>query len=817
MLRRRPRLNTRTAVVPLGGLDLSQGDYGVPDGALRDVHNLRPAGVAEGRYWTPVVPSTSFKVLPAQVDAVALGRYVTDTDTFLVAVTADTVYVVNTATGVTTPVHTYSAADSTRQATVTQVGNYGVIASATSVSATSIGAPDATVLLRETAGTVQALGLDLGDPPNVTATTPTPPSTAELEDGTYLFRYGWLLIDGTVAWLTRPKKVTVAGGGGTAAIQFSTAAYTAPFGDVDLSPVTGVAVYMSEDITSTPTYRDVIFYRAGVIPLNETSASYLFQESATTLPSRSLADETNLLFHTPRAGVADSYNQRLLLGDVQYDFRNVVAQNELTSGPGGTAYWVKLGVRVRTNKGIFERISDDHAPQTAASAAILSPSGFGLFAYPDRRVLDFRLYVSVNQGATYELYSTYEATALDASNLAVHESGTIDLTAITPIGTAMPTGTNTTYDRDPNRALVSAPFNPWSLPAGNALYTTKDDEDAILGFETNTLPTSEGQYGQAPVLVLGAKTVRALELGTSSVFSTAHPLALRGMVGRYAHANALGVVFFASKDGVWTLTPQASDRPVSAPLHSFESTADILSLLDHRTALEYIDDGRGHREVWVALGPGRDTYCYAPGYDTWFTVGRERSAIQAIGNSLYGYDTLCKEIAEEVQHVGDVGVDYRLTTAPLALDAPEFNKRLYRFSVRQRSMKAGDADYRGGMDQVNWALLDPIADTLSGTKNLDITVNTDIVGRLTAIGLLTVSATATVVDTTYVLSQVQGGLLGAGTMRRTIDSDTVNLSTGVCQRVVVMVTGTAKAGQGLVAFEFDYEPRHLHRARRSNR
>lgn len=833
-------------MVRLGELRLDIGPHDAPDGTLTTCENVRPAGPADRPYYSPVV-------LPRGINGglgtiVAIGQQVLNTATNLIVVTSSSIYVVDPASpGAPTLVYTFSAADTTRRAQFSQVGPRVYIAVSNGDS------PEAPEILLLLDGTTCRR---LYSPPLPNLFCETTTYVAAINNGLnpaassyYGYRWAWQFKDGTIGppsqplWVLIPHYASAADG---TTLTFELGDYDSSDNPVDntfwAGEIIGIAVYMTEAIDPTGAayesqLKNAPYYQIFVWkdPANHTVPGelYTYTGQDSDIVGGEVLDTGNLWQHHVAAGATFSYNQALILGDVGYDFRKPDAMIAFLNAqstqllPGD--YGVRLGVTIVTATGTYQRISDP-VWFPAASAGAVTFKGYysdaaaawtaAVAVYPDARATQLAVYVDDDNDDVYELLTTID---LERGSDAAYNfaPGTLNLTAV-PATPAMPdeTALNAVNDRDPNRMLVSRTYQPLDMPAELALYVSTWDGDAIMAFAANTVPVSEGQYGQMPLLVVNRWTCKALEIDTTGamLFSRALPLAERGTVSRDGVTNGEGIVFFASDDGIWTLTPQQATHPLSAPVHAFEAVADILDELDDETTLAYIDDGRGNREVWV--GTGSRTWAFSLRYGRWFTMSRVRRAYFRQGYSLYGYDPGIGDLTEELRHNND-GIDYgdgrgtavtfSLVTRPMTLRAePGQVRRIYRFAVRQRV----------GCDSLEYAIFSPVGEgELTADEAVALTtVRTIGAGeRFAAVDTLTISGSGQLVvyGDTFVVGSTEGALVAAGSI--IADPSFVDGQVqGLCRDVYAVITGKGKLGQGIEALEFDHEPRLAHRPRLRN-
>lgn len=839
MYRRQARSGIKRVQVPLGELRLDVGPHDAPDGTLTTCENIRPSGPLERPTYSPVVLPRGMSDDMGTI--CAIGRQTDDSGGKLIVVASDQVYVWDPADPANpTSVYTFSATDATRKAQFATIGKRTVIAVS---SGASPGEPDITLILEDT--TCKRLEVPTQASIEITAWADTA-NGGLTTAGIYGYRWAYRFTDGSIGPPSQPIFAVLTAPTNTWKLTFYNYGYIDSNNPVDDSywdgEIEAIIIYLSEPYVggasadmyeqlSNLTYYQVLTWDdpGGHTVPGETIDLIV---SNTELVGGETLEIDNLQQHVLEGGACFGYNQQLVLGDVQYDFRKpnpltTFMDADLTRG-AGTDYAVRLGVTIKTNTGEYSRISDP-VYFTSAEAADVEAKGYNTgigwdeaLIYPDVRAVRMQIYVDHNNDGVFELFgdAEYEMTpGLDSAfNWAISN---LNLTGHAGTETAMPdvTTTNATRDRDPNRMAVSEALQPRYFPARWARYCGVDDNNPIMGFAANTMPISEGQYGTAPLVALSRYTCEALELDTSGavLFSRAIPLSNRGAVSRTAFANAEGLIFFASDDGIWPLTPQLGPQPLSYKIHAHEAVADILDELDYSTSLAYIDDARGNREIWVATTA--QVWAYSTKYGRWFTMNRVRGALCRDGSKLYGYDSNVGELVEEVQHNND-GVSYdargsassfSIVTRPMTLGAePGQVKRIYRVGFKQRV----------GLDFLQYSLFAPIdSPELTEDQSLALTTARTVPagGRLVAVDALNINSGGSLIvyGDTWVIGSTEGAVVAAGS----ISSDPHYIDgnpQGLCRDLYAVLSGKGKMGQQFEAFEFDLEPRYSHRPRRRN-
>ena len=884
MYRRNARSGLQRAEIPFGPLRLDIGPHDAPDGTLARCENARPAGPSELPYYTPLVPPVTRRIDPSPNTTNSIGTRTGDAGTDLVLVTDRDIVVIDPENTHST-VFEFETIDATRRAQFAEVAGTLFI---TTVTGAFPGAPEHLLELR---------GLDCreyGFPrlPAVWCSAVTDISDGGLGSSSsrrmYAYRWAYELPDGSLGPLSQPRffAVGVPANDGWRA-KFIIQKYPDTNNPHDnpsawSGTIKGIALYISQGVDYTggndieKAMDQPLFYAGSFTSEMPELDEVNYSGSESELVSGALLETDSLTQHDIDAGACFSYNQSLILGDVQYDFRplnSIISFASYSpSRQNDTDYAVKIGVEIRTNKGSFLRYSDPVYIVSGGVASVTPSSAYshvsgstgaiqGSLIYPDPRVVSFTVWVDNDNSGGFNLHSTHAASRSDGGNCSYALTGALDLT--TTLGALLDEGSRS-YDRDPNRIVASGSFLPYRLPAARALYSGRDDFDAVLAFAANTMTSEEGQYGSAPLLVLGRSTVRGLSLAdpaTGILFSATFPISTKGLVARGAIANSEGLVFYASADGIWSLSPHIGERPLSWSVQSDGATEDIMDDLDENTVMEFVDDNRGNRDLWVFTSSR--AWVFATEYGRWFTADRRRSAAIRDGNALYTYDTVSRAIMEEVQHPNDgslgVATQMEIETHPLRMGLLGGSlRRLYRFGVYQRK----------AFDQLHYAIYDPLDESdVSEMKNLTTegdsdseptTYETETVivdeevtaapyaitegagsvevtgaGHLEAVGVSVIvdgHKTFPRVDSYEVVEDIDlevtssEGLVVQGVEGALIDSgvlqsdrtDIQGLGAAICRDPFVIVTARGKFGQAVESMAFDFEPRNAHRPRKRN-
>ena len=794
------------AHIPFDQLDVSVADHDAPDGTLRAVVGLVPMGPEGNPYWSPaelqmaVSDLTDVCSLGAQVRQTfgALADLAGDPNQTLermIAVTAGGVWILDPGQidvdghYAKKQVYTFSAVDNNRRCQFAQIGDVTFMAVS---SGLGIGKPDELLLLVDD----QVIPFDLPALPSMAvATTGSASPTAQeaLERGTYQVRYAWRFRDGTTGPPSRPYLLHVGENDAlpdpdtwryrlTFSIDALTEAIPAYWTDL----ISGVDVFLSKRVDLARKYSDEAIntpvFNVATVAGVDVGAATSWSDTIEQIPTAYDAlDDENLLHHQIRAAACYSYNKRLILGDVSYDYYTPQTEDFIVQPPEGTGtdYYLMLGFEIRTAGGTITRYTNPLGFSAAGAAAVEFVDG--ILAYCDRRAERCRFYVSTDYGTTAggdvdaatwgELFTGAGVVGITRlrpgfGNFAYSSvvGITFDMTSPAAAVQLPVTSARSKKDHDVNRMLTSGVYQPFEILARRAAYVGNGPSDGIVGFASNALPISEGQFGDFPLYVLGQESVSMGRVGSGDVaWMGFDVVAKRGCVGRQAFTNIDQAIAFVSRDGVWMLYPSIDDAPLSAPLHYHNGATDFFGCLSYRVSCGFYNDkARGRRELWVASG--KLVFGYSFQHRRWFILDRIRKAFLQHGGLLYGAtgDPGDGSTFGELMNDGadaETASFYYVRTARLYFGAVGILKRLRRVMIRQRQR----------LDSMTLRLVD-----------------------LTAEGY------------------------GRQMLRATFDQyglDHKAIQAGMVYEPYAEIYGYGRPGQGLEGLGFDFQPRLAHRPR----
>jgi len=381
----------------LDGINLVTPGHGTEPGDCRLLENLIPTGPEERPVWEVPKGATDTGV----ENLLSIGRH---TDGRLIGVRADEVVVIDPNSGYAeTQVWSFSSSDSTRRATFAEVQDSTLVSI---VSGSPPRTPDVTL---EVIGT-DATTTEWPELPLVSVTDEALDAGIDDEDaffrGFYGFRVAWELADGTIGPAT-PMLWTFSEEFQWQA-RFEVQRYDTPLPAIwddrieHLVLICHPPTYKTEDgaparITTRPEHNPGYIVQRQ--KQYDVGATFSFSAPGEDIRANPTYDGIGLAAHKIRAGTAGSYNQRALLGDVEYDLARPDIKKQLSwrdgdENAGGDDYHVLLRVTIQTQDGDVERLSEP-LPFDASSIQIVSLR-WGHLTYPDSRAKSYEFFVSSN-------------------------------------------------------------------------------------------------------------------------------------------------------------------------------------------------------------------------------------------------------------------------------------------------------------------------------------------------------------------------------------------------------------------------------------
>jgi len=404
--------------LPLGALDVRISDRDAPPGTLRMVRNLCVVGPPQRPYYSPVETA---RQVHEQQDIRGLGTQVrmrrgdlAEVESSLrrlVSVRRDGIYLID-------PEDDYSAVlaeelpgdDPNLSAQMTQLTSSVWLA--LSGLEPGIGIPTAVKELRDDV----VLPINPPSVPTLDVAPVVDETDGLLEEGRYLLRCAWLFDDGTVGPPGQPYTVELErspSGSEMWTLDVTIDEIPDPLSQGWRDRITGLILYMGFEVEGDPNgetqeEKDGIelfqapLYRVGLIEDPQLADKENLNFTRERILTGEVLEDQSLLQHELRAGAVHSYNKRLLLGDVAYDYyrpslTDVMDWEDGVSNAGGNSVWVRLLVEIESPEGTIRRWSDPK-PYDGTTAADAPTNGF--MAYRDVRALRWGLYTADSQNAT---------------------------------------------------------------------------------------------------------------------------------------------------------------------------------------------------------------------------------------------------------------------------------------------------------------------------------------------------------------------------------------------------------------------------------
>ena len=401
--------------------------------------------------------------------------------------------------------------------------------------------------------------------------------------------------------------------------------------------------------------------------------------------------DSQLTTHGIHAGSCIAYNEQIAFGDTAYDFvkpnleENLDARFVLNifspstidapmalryvydykTNPQPDTLYIRASVRIKTDGGTFYRFSDviplpkSEIGDTGVMGYLMQFKQY-VFTYPDMNAQDvsFWYFDGTNWVKKYTYTfklplnkdSSNREAALFTNNFAYCDfTDFIGTDGILMIDFALPTDEVITeaeiqnhhlrIDYKPNRILVSDVYQPRSLRADYVRYVGSNASDQVVGMTVNLNPVSEGQFGSFPINVLCRYSCSLIEVSsnasTSDLLGTSRFTTQdRGCIGRLAFYAIQGATFFASHDGIWTLSPDLDEHPISLPISEQVNPYSISKRLNANTAIGiYRDSVMGRQEVWIATRPKDEES--SGEYDDYLSIVDDAESIEGFESLVY--------------------------------------------------------------------------------------------------------------------------------------------------------------------------------------
>ena len=434
------------------------------------------------------------------------------------------------------------------------------------------------------------------------------------------------------------------------------------------------------------------------------------------LTQRVLEEGSAVSSHRIYGSYVYSYNNRALLGNSSVDFAEPILTGIEHGSTTASPVELRVAVRIESNNVSYWRWSDslnltrqvfmpgfkrywsyvydldskNHVPRDFPNVDEM-PSGF--LTYPDRRASHIRFFKREPGGqwkeldaitnANYQKGRGFEMHRASRLNIAYWLCDHIDLTKELDVDlqTDIPTS-DRQVQTEPNRIFVSEPDNPLLFSARSVQYIGTA-EDRVTGFGVNTLPISQGQFGQYPLYVFSDRSIYALEQDRDPIvsFGRISPVSIRdGVVDPDAIVNAGRLILFVSNKGVGLIGSDGLQY-ISEPINKM-----LLERLGGGVCLGYHKD-TDIEEVWV--GTSDKTFIYSLIHHKWSVVDRGNTAFRGRleAGSLYALSANGEPVLEDAS---SEQVDARIQTHELNFGAVDYEKKIHELMLR---MSVGESSF----------------------------------------------------------------------------------------------------------------------------
>ena len=238
---------------------------------------------------------------------------------------------------------------------------------------------------------------------------------------------------------------------------------------------------------------------------------------------------------------------------------------------------------------------------------------------------------------------------------------------------------------DPNRLQLSEVENPFSWPARNSYRIGEDRLNEIIDIAVQSFPTSEGQFGEYPLIVGATNGIYLVNQGTgnvvySNVMNISRLKPNRGMMG------IDGAIIFTTKDGLFILQGRTVNELnrylISNIIYDTEDTETPENPHgDTSGGLQFLQDAKfawdnQHREIIVAK-PGEDYhYRFNPELGIFFAASGSWDDFMLLKGVYYGYNIAETDISiyDLDQDNDDDEIRIYFKTNPQLLTAQDFKK-----------------------------------------------------------------------------------------------------------------------------------------------
>lgn len=216
---------------------------------------------------------------------------------------------------------------------------------------------------------------------------------------------------------------------------------------------------------------------------------------------------------------------------------------------------------------------------------------------------------------------------------------------------------------DTNRVQATEINNPYIMPAENSYRV---GSGSIVGFGANTVPVSEGQFGQYPLIVFSSNGIWAMNISGNPDVLIENIVPLSNMVCNNPAGilSALNNIIFTTEEGLFTITGRETgeiaevvEGSIKSPLdddldysnwiddpNHYEIT-DYISSVDFK---KYLPEAKmaydsEHQELIISNSTYSYSYIYSLKYNLWYKIS------ESFEHFVQDYPAVCGYQAGEVE------------------------------------------------------------------------------------------------------------------------------------------------------------------------
>ena len=388
---------------PIRGLDLTTPGHQLESGACRLLWDLVPTGRGEGAVWE--VPKMA-EERGAFTGLLSVGWFTDPSGSAgerIVALTEAGVSVIDpSASYSASEVWSFAENDPTRRATFAQVAGSMFVAV---TSGPDQGTPEVLLEVVNTGGAFVAQRMKWAPLPRVSIAGDPPTGDNNRAAGRVAFRVAWRLDDGTLGPISPPQRLALPDVD-SVTVRATVEAFDVPLTDLWDDRIDELVLIGHPDVQATRKYgidRTTVPPEQGPGYVVAAGSEYTVGDSIRwtgtfdDIPAGETIEGRGLADHERRAGVVYGYNQRLMLGDVEYNLvrpplRKILDWEDGVSNANGDDWHLVLQVEVETQNGIRRRRSEPLPFDNSSINSVSTRHGF--LWYPDPRARRYQWFVS---------------------------------------------------------------------------------------------------------------------------------------------------------------------------------------------------------------------------------------------------------------------------------------------------------------------------------------------------------------------------------------------------------------------------------------